>query len=340
MRGGVECLFLMVGAIGAAETLDGDDFMDLLAWVCFLSAVASLALLQLSPSVVYDDAGGYFHGAFSQKNVLGRAMAFGALACLHRFRAGRRSRLLTIVMLLTVTFVCVKSQSMASLTAIVVLVVLNWGILFWRRGGAYRVLAIALIVLLVPIELVAFFDKDQVFVAFGKDPTLTGRTMLWQDLLPDIFQRPLLGWGYRAFFSVLNGEVWRIAGMRRWFPMQAHNGLLQLPLDVGLVGTVLILWMWGRTVRISLQCMRGREREIGVTSLLTCVAVVVIGVAETVLLYPDASTIVFITMGLFCEKALSAERIARATVPMPVTPGVRARAGLYALAHRKTFSEV
>src|SRR5262252_4724623 len=78
-------LFVVIGAIGIASNLDGDEFMSLLALTCFLSGAASLVLLAVSPAnaqVITADSVD-FRGIFSQKNVLGEAMVVGALASLH-----------------------------------------------------------------------------------------------------------------------------------------------------------------------------------------------------------------------------------------------------------------
>src|SRR5574337_1996728 len=56
-RQGIQYLFMIVGAIGIAENLDGDEFMDLLARICVLSAVVTLVLVVVSPANVYGEAG-------------------------------------------------------------------------------------------------------------------------------------------------------------------------------------------------------------------------------------------------------------------------------------------
>ncbi len=62
----------------------------------------------------------------------------------------------------------------------------------------------------------------------GKDPTLTGRTDIWGYVIPYIYQRPLLGWGYVAFWSTTNPAAMVIAEELHWFAPQAHNGLLEM----------------------------------------------------------------------------------------------------------------
>ena len=73
--------------------------------------------------------------------------------------------------------------------------------------------------------------------SFNRDETLTGRIPLWAGVLEMIAQKPWLGYGYGAFWTG-NGPsaiVWLIAG---WKAPHAHNNLLDIWLQVGLLGLV------------------------------------------------------------------------------------------------------
>jgi len=71
----------------------------------------------------------------------------------------------------------------------------------------------------------------------GRDPTLTGRTEIWKTVW-NLQTRPLIGAGYESFWlgSRLQ-QVWEAAGQVN----QAHNGYLQVYLNLGLIGVVIIL---------------------------------------------------------------------------------------------------
>ncbi|MBD0388699.1 MAG: O-antigen ligase family protein, partial [Nostoc sp. C3-bin3] len=71
---------------------------------------------------------------------------------------------------------------------------------------------------------------------FGKDLTLTGRTDIWADVARKIQERPLQGYGFSAFWSQPAEYIMRTFG---WVPPNAHNGFLDLALDLGLVGLLL-----------------------------------------------------------------------------------------------------
>lgn len=73
--------------------------------------------------------------------------------------------------------------------------------------------------------------------AMGRDTTLTGRTELWDTLLKMIVE-PLLGAGFESFW--LGERVERLWAIYWWRPRQAHNGYLELFLNLGWVGVFLI----------------------------------------------------------------------------------------------------
>ena len=79
----------------------------------------------------------------------------------------------------------------------------------------------------------------------GRDTTLTGRTELWPAVLDMIRQRPWLGYGYGGFWLGWEGEsahVWLWNYYELYLkPVHAHNGLLDLWLNLGLLGMAIFI---------------------------------------------------------------------------------------------------
>jgi exopolysaccharide production protein ExoQ len=308
VRMGVQYLFLIVGLVGAAETLEADDLMGLLAYLCFLAGIVSLALSVISPESVYSSATGEFRGVFSQKNVLGQAMAMGALASLHGLWARQRGRFFNIIILLVTSFAALKSQSATSCSAILLFCALGLELQLLQRGGVGRILGVVGLVFLIPLAPIVVFNMNSLMETFGKDPTLTGRTDIWVYVLDYIYQRPWLGWGYAAFWSINNPPALQISLSVKWFVPEAHNGILEILLSAGLIGGAMFVYLWVRTIRLSLQCMRTSESAVAITCFLACAGVVLEGISEWVLLYPGALTSVFFVTGFLCERAVSKSR--------------------------------
>ena len=59
----------------------------------------------------------------------------------------------------------------------------------------------------IPAFVVFALSPDLILGFLGKDATLTGRTDLWEFVKICISQRPLLGWGFSAFWlSTISGR--------------------------------------------------------------------------------------------------------------------------------------
>jgi exopolysaccharide production protein ExoQ len=87
---------------------------------------------------------------------------------------------------------------------------------------------------------------DYILDFLGKDPTLTGRTELWKELVQfDI--NPLFGTGFESFWT---GERLQTLWAAHWWkPNQAHNGYLETYLNLGLVGLFILIGVIVTTYR-------------------------------------------------------------------------------------------
>lgn len=72
----------------------------------------------------------------------------------------------------------------------------------------------------------------------GRDETLTGRTPFWQELIA-METNPLIGTGYESFW--LGERISYFWDKYWWHPNQAHNGYLEIYLNLGIVGLTLLL---------------------------------------------------------------------------------------------------
>ena len=317
MRRGVLYLFVVVGAIGVSSNMDGDEFIGVLGLACGISAVASILL----PAISSGDAlmgDSDFRGIFSHKNVLGQVMAVGALASLHGIRVGGRKRLRNVVMLALFTIVALAAQSATSFMTIFAFCGAEVIITLFRKGAAARVMAIGAVALMVPVVVVATAFPDSLLELIGRDPTLTGRTDLWAYVLTDIAQKPLLGWGYAAFWSPNDPAALEISNVLKWYVPQAHNGVLEMLLNIGLVGTAFFIFLWARNVWLALRCLRTPQKGLAISSLLSFGGILLVGISETVLTNPlQVFTPLFFITGLMCERAVQAARPRRYLAASP-----------------------
>lgn len=322
-RGGLYGFFVL-GVIGMAARLTDREFTGLMSTVCLLSAVASLALLAFDPRsalalpdlfeslVTPAEVPLALRGIFVAKNVLGQVMAAGVLANMHILRAAvsRRARFWSVVRSIMFLVVVLASRSSTSISVTLYLCVMTFFICLYRRGGLTRVLSTAVAVLSGAIALALTLFPDPVLEILGKDATLTGRTELWALVVEKIYERPIAGWGYFAFWGAANSAANAISEELGWANIPtAHNGLLEMLVEVGVIGTTLISVIFLRSVWLAYRCLRTSARELGTSSLLCSGAIVIIGVTEPVLIdFSSAWTILFFVFWLMCEGTMRAVR--------------------------------
>jgi exopolysaccharide production protein ExoQ len=97
--------------------------------------------------------------------------------------------------------------------------------------------------------------------ALGRDPTFTGRTVIWDAVL-STHTNPLLGTGYESFWlGPRLMQVWAITG---YGINEAHNGFLDVYLNLGLIGVfIMISFLLASYVRIC----RGIQKGVELSSL-------------------------------------------------------------------------
>jgi exopolysaccharide production protein ExoQ len=327
VRRAILYMSVVVGAIGIAGLLRGDEYMELLFLTCGGCAVLSVLLYIANPyHAMMPDGSGAFRGIFGHKNVCGQVMAVGALSALHCLRIKRRRRLPVIAMLGLFTLLAMAARSATSFMTIFAYCGVDIGLRLFRAGGAARILCIFLFILVTPVVVLVMLSPDAALELIGKDPTLTGRTELWTWVLNAIAQRPVLGWGYAAFWSPNNPAADEISRVLQWYVPEAHNGLLEMALNVGFVGASYYIFLLIRALWCALCSLRTAERELATSTIACCVGIMLTALSESVLVEPfQPDTSVFFVTALICDRAVRAARRGRARVatPVPAVPQVR-----------------
>jgi len=232
------------------------SIVNLLAAMFIISAVANLAMIVAFPEFAID-RDGHLIGVFSQKNGLGYVSALAIPTLWIAARATTRWQIPYLIAIVTHGFLLVGSDSKTMLLmAIGALVLLTVSSVFRSsrtlRGAIYLALAAAVLA----SAFLATVNLGAITAWLDRDVTFTGRLPLWRDLWPVVLERPIIGHGYSATFGGYFSPVHEVWVKHSWRPSHAHNMILHLWLDVGIVGLGLYLASY----------LRGLSRAIRIVS--------------------------------------------------------------------------
>jgi exopolysaccharide production protein ExoQ len=217
--------------------------------VGFLLIPLSVLLIEYFPSIgqVYSPEDGMmtYTGVTLHKNTLGMLCLIIGLATVWRlsilFRDRyHRSRLLVAhgVILALVLWLLLMANSMTSLVCFLLGsgFIVSVNLLGTRKPSRIHVITGAmactgLLAFLLPDVLISLTH------ALGRNPTLTGRTQLWNALL-SMNTNPWFGTGFSSFW--LGDRLNKLWTLFIWKPDEAHNGYIGMYLNLGWVGLTLL----------------------------------------------------------------------------------------------------
>ena len=188
-------------------------------------------------------------GVASQKNGLGVICAISTFfivwTFLREWRAGvflkiRSQAFADGLVMVIALFLLRGFRGVYSATAIGFLIVgIASLLLLYRMKHNVKHMATVLVLMVVLVLLCLFFGDSLVPIvtsAFNRDTSFTGRTDIWRAVLDVASLNPLLGVGYGGYWG-LQDEMIRST----FLVTEAHSSYLDVYLEVGTVGIVLLL---------------------------------------------------------------------------------------------------
>jgi O-antigen ligase len=109
-----------------------------------------------------------------------------------------------------------------------------------RHAAAVHALVLMLVVVVTSIMLLG--GGESAAHALGRNPTLTGRTEIWEAVIP-LVPNPLVGAGFESFWlsQSVHDKLWQIIP---GLPLnEAHDGYIEVYLELGWVGVSLIAFI-------------------------------------------------------------------------------------------------
>lgn len=217
--------------------------LHLLAWTFGIVAVLSL-LFGIAFSGASIEAGanaGAFRGPFTQKNLLARVAVLGAIVFLiNALNEPKYKFFLWAGFALNLVLVLASTSKTALLLLLMVFILLPlYKALRWKSTISIP-LVVAIVVISGSLVTLVLSNWELSLNAIGRDATLSGRVGLWEGAIEKIIARPWVGYGYQAFWREDGGafDIWLSEGYK---PPHAHNGFINVPLDLGLIGLSIFL---------------------------------------------------------------------------------------------------
>jgi exopolysaccharide production protein ExoQ len=232
----------------------------LLACAGLVMAVGSLVFVLAFPPIgIHRDVNdGLWRGMWYEKNQMGQVMVCVAVAAAAWLSVADRHWRIAAITLVLATFLMIMSQSKTSLLCWLIGFGLVGAVWAARQGGA--VLGVLTVwgatFAAIAVGVGFLLGGPAILVALGKDPSLTGRTEIWAALMDMVAERPWTGYGYAAFWTRTSVPADIIQAQTGWLVPSAHNGWIDLLVQVGwpgavLVGTILLIGFAATVARLS-----------------------------------------------------------------------------------------
>jgi exopolysaccharide production protein ExoQ len=243
--------------------------------------VASILFAIALPQYGLDLMGGHstaWKGIFSAKNYLGNmALFFLTVAVSYRprtnfWRSLRTSQICFCLMAIVLS----RAATSYLLTAVYIAYALTLRTVRGFRKKDYFVAFILLFVAFAAVTAVIILQPDFLIGLLGKDATLTGRTEIWDAVMGSIAKQPLFGYGYQAFWLGFKGESYRIILTVTWALGQAQNGFLDVTLEMGVVGLIIVLLLFAFAFRDGVACLLRSHDQVQLRAVEWYLAIVIL----------------------------------------------------------------
>lgn len=270
-----------------AQKYSWTEIAERLRWVILIIAIISMILAVVAPSTVIIGKG--LSGLLPFPIRFGTFMALGVTLWADHMIKNRKQWLsCTVIISLQIALLILSNSAQAYITALVMVSILF--ICHCLTRFSFRYLMVILPVYAMTTLISTYVVNEQlpaILAFFGKDPGLTGRTEFWGQLLARLSNRWILGYGVNGFWQPWRGEsnpANSIINANGFIPPHAHNGFLDLALNLGMVGLILFVLALLGSLRQTLMSLLSSSNLDFVIPLIFLTYVIVANISETQLL--------------------------------------------------------
>jgi O-antigen ligase len=215
------------------------------------------------------DLAGDWRGAFGHKNGAGASMVMLIFIGIFVFRSGN-SILGTLVVVLAAIFLAF-TRSKSSLWLLPCVLFTTPFVLSSRRLGTKVAFSLGLpiIIAVLTIGSVSSDFVGTLVHSLLSDPSFTGRDVIWRFTLDHIAERPVLGYGFQAFWGTSElKSAWSYLESWGYRASDAHNSYLNVAVMTGVVGLALtMIWTTAQLIKDQLLVQRGHGDDAALNTL-------------------------------------------------------------------------
>jgi exopolysaccharide production protein ExoQ len=262
------------------------DQLKLLSQVFAVSAILSVIMVAILPQygLASPEFGYAWQGIYGHKNVLGGAMALSVIVFTLRAISDKKSSLRWWVAAGLAVPILVMAHSSTGLVACAVAVatlVLAPALRWSRRRAVIFFLGVGALV--VGAAVWAVNNLPYVLSLVSRDPSFTGRTTIWIVSITMITRHPWIGYGYSEFWPGYGSDmVSHLTGLAQM--SHAHSAILNLWLDVGLLGVMIFILQYFKSMWCAGSAVRHTRSAEWLWPLVYLVFLAAYGVVESVIL--------------------------------------------------------
>jgi len=243
----------LVVLVPLAERAPTEAIVTVLRRLFYLLIPVNVLIVKYFPDIgrQFDpwSGAGFYCGAATSKNVLGIVCLISgllffwdALVTWGKRKEKRMKRLLAVDIAFVIMTLWLLNLSNSATSRLCLgvgcLVIVVARTRFTRRNPTPVKVLIPICFLVYLMLSLGFNFNAMIAQAVGRDPTLTHRTEIW-GILVGMHTNPILGVGYETFWLGDRLDyIWRVfaPGLN-----EAHNGYLEMYLNLGLVGVLLLM---------------------------------------------------------------------------------------------------
>lgn len=227
-------------------------------------------------------------GIFSNKGAFGVTMMISALIFLTLPTQTIHNRLFNLIFYALSIFLIWKTNSRLSLVIIILLTLGYYSLLLFQLSGPTIIAIITMLIIPITFGLgFTIINYEDILLSMGRDTTLTGRTVVWENVIYAISLRPILGYGYNGFWQNwdgIYGTIWS-QQFSQWKVGSAHQTYLDVWLQLGVIGLILYVFILVNNIINSIVILIQNRSSVLIFIALYLICILIMGFVETVTMY-------------------------------------------------------